>query len=166
MYRPYPVPEAHDAAVIILLEDEPRQAMQALALRSMLHETAGFLLSPKPEKLPDGRYLVHVTDSLPAEHTIRRAGSVTFTADTWRAMNDAIAARYPDGSMVMVSWVHTHPGYKIFLSEMDVWIHRHLFPKIFHTAAVLDPHHRTGGIFGWRRNFAGIVRLPFVWHWR
>lgn len=166
MYTPAPLPHhADDAAVSVLLEDQPRRDMQALALSSMLHETAAFLLGPKPQKLPEGRYLVHVTDSIPAEHTIRRAGSVTFTHDTWRAANDAIANRYPDGSVVMVNWVHTHPGYGVFLSGLDVSIHRDFFTQLWFTACVLDPHRRTGGFFGWRRNFAGIVRLPFVWHW-
>ena len=167
MYTPATLPHpGDDEAVTVLLDDRPRRAMQALALSSMLFETAGFLVGPRPYKLPDGRYLVHVTDSIPAEHTICKEGSVTFTQDTWRAANDAIAARYPDGSMVMLSWLHTHPGYSVFLSGLDVSIHRNFFTQIWHTAAVLDPHRRTGGIFGWRKNFAGVVRLRFVWHWR
>lgn len=166
MYAPTPLPHhSDDAAATVLLEDRPRRAMQSLALGSMVYEAAGFLLGPRPHKLPDGRYLVHVTDSIPAEHTICHQGTVTFTHDTWRAANDAIANRYPDGSVVMVSWAHTHPGYGVFLSGLDVSIHRDWFTHLWHTAVVLDPHRRTGGIFGWRRHYAGLTRLAFVWHW-
>ena len=59
MYTPATLPHhGEDEAVTVLLDDRPRRAMQALALSSMLFETAGFLVGPRPYKLPDGRYLV------------------------------------------------------------------------------------------------------------
>ena len=56
MYPPATLPHhGEDEAVTVLLDDRPRRAMQALALSSMLFETAGFLVGPRPYKLPDGR---------------------------------------------------------------------------------------------------------------
>ena len=60
MYTPATLPHpGDDEAVTVLLDDRPRRAMQALALSSMLFETAAFLLGPRPYKLPD-LSLIHI----------------------------------------------------------------------------------------------------------
>ena len=53
-----------------------------------------------------------------------QSGSVTFTSETWDYIHSELSEKYPEKKIV--GWYHTHPGFGIFLSNMDV-----LFTKIF-----------------------------------
>ena len=151
------------AAVDILLDEAPLRAMQAHALSSLDREVAGVMVGRQPEKQPDGRYIVHVIDSIIAKHTVMHGASVTYTPESWRYLNDTLWERYPDESAVMVGWYHTHPGFGIFLSGMDLFIHQNFFTQIWHVAYVLDPRARTSGFFSWNRQKTKVNRYDFVW---
>lgn len=151
------------AAVDILMDEPPLRAMQAHALSSLDREVAGVMVGPRPEKQPDGRYLVRIIDSIAAKYTVMQGASVTYTADSWRYLNDTIGERYPHETGVMVGWYHTHPGFGIFLSGMDLFIHQNFFTQIWHTAYVLDPRARTSGFFCWSRDKSRVNRNDFVW---
>jgi proteasome lid subunit RPN8/RPN11 len=151
------------AAVDILLDEAPLRAMQAHALSSVDREVAGVMVGRQPEKQPDGRYVVHVIDSIIAKHTVMHGASVTYTPESWRYLNDTLWERYPGESAVMVGWYHTHPGFGIFLSGMDLFIHQNFFTQIWHVAYVLDPRARTSGFFCWNRQKTKVNRYDFVW---
>lgn len=150
-------------AVDILLDEAVFRAMQAHAKSSMNREVAGFLIGEMPEKQPDGRYVVHVSDSVIAEHTEMRGASVTYTPESWRCAQDQIAARYPDGNKVMVGWYHTHPGFGIFLSNMDLFIHHNFFTQKWHIAFVLDPRAERSGFFCWDKGQTTVSQYDFPW---
>ncbi len=158
-----PAALAGGAAVDILLDEAPLRAMQAHALSSFDREVAGVMIGRQPEKQPDGRYVVHVIDSIIAKHTVMHGASVTYTPESWRYLNDTLWERYPDDSAVMVGWYHTHPGFGIFLSGMDLFIHQNFFTQIWHVAYVLDPHARTSGFFCWNRQKTKVNRYDFQW---
>jgi len=120
-------------------------------------------LGAQPEKQPDGRYIVHVIDSIIAQHTVMHGASVTYTPESWRHLNDTLWERYPDESAVMVGWYHTHPGFGIFLSGMDLFIHQNFFTQIWHVAYVLDPRARNSGFFCWNRQKTKVNRYDFQW---
>ncbi|NCF64417.1 MAG: hypothetical protein GWP61_00485 [Chloroflexi bacterium] len=151
------------AAVDILVDEPALRATQAHALSSMEREVAGVLVGPRPEKQPDGRYLVHIIDMIVARHTVMQGASVTYTPESWRYLNDTLAQRYPDDTAVMVGWYHTHPGFGIFLSGMDLFIHQNFFTQIWHVALVLDPRARTSGFFCWDRPKSRVSRFDFAW---
>ncbi len=151
------------AAVDILLDEAPLRAMQAHALSSLDREVAGVMVGHQPEKQPDGRYVVHVIDSIIAKHTVMHGASVTYTPESWRYLNDTLWERYPDESAVMLGWYHTHPGFGIFLSGMDLFIHQNFFTQIWHVAYVLDPRARTSGFFCWNRQKTKVNRYDFTW---
>ncbi|UCC50169.1 MAG: Mov34/MPN/PAD-1 family protein, partial [Anaerolineaceae bacterium] len=151
------------AAVDILVDEPALRATQAHALSSMEREVAGVLVGPRPEKQPDGRYLVHIIDMIVARHTVMQGASVTYTPESWRYLNDTLAQRYPDDTAVMVGWYHTHPGFGIFLSGMDLFIHQNFFTQIWHVALVLDPRARTSGFFCWDRPKSRVSRCDFAW---
>lgn len=151
------------AAADILLDEAPLRAMQAHALSSLEREVAGVMIGRQPEKQPDGRYVVHIIDSIVAKHTVMHGASVTYTPESWRYMNDTLWERYPDESAVMVGWYHTHPGFGIFLSGMDLFIHQNFFTQIWHVAYVLDPRARTSGFFCWNRQKTKVNRYDFQW---
>jgi len=151
------------AAVDVFIEEPALRAAQAHALSSPTREVAGVLVGPRPEKQPDGRYRVHISDTIIAKHTVMQGASVTYTPESWRYMNDQLFARYPDETSIMVGWYHTHPGFGIFLSGMDLFIHQNFFTQIWHVALVLDPRARSAGFFGWDRQRTRVSRLNFQW---
>lgn len=151
------------AATDILINENAFRDTQAHALSSLDREVAGVLVGPPPEKQPDGRYVVHITDTIIAKHTRMHGASVTYTPESWRYLNDKLAEMYPDDSAVMVGWYHTHPGFGIFLSGMDLFIHQNFFTQVWHVALVLDPVARTSGFFCWDRGKTRVDRYDFPW---
>ena len=150
-------------AVDILIDEPAFRAAQAHALGSLNREVAGVLVGPRPEKQPDGRYVVHIIDTIIAKHTVMHGASVTYTPESWRYLNDKLAERYPDETAVMVGWYHTHPGFGIFLSGMDLFIHQNFFTQIWHTALVLDPIGKRSGFFCWDRQKSRVSPIDFAW---
>jgi proteasome lid subunit RPN8/RPN11 len=151
------------SAVDILINEPAFRDAQAHALTSLDREVAGVLVGPPPEKQPDGRYVVHVSDTIIARHTRMQGASVTYTPESWRYVNDRLAEMYPDESAVIVGWYHTHPGFGIFLSGMDQFIHQNFFIQIWHVALVLDPVARRSGFFCWDRRKSRVDPYEFPW---
>lgn len=158
-----PIGAPTPAAVDITIEEPALRAAQAHALSSLNREVAGVLIGSRPEKQPDGRYRVHILDTIIAKYTVMNGASVTYTPESWRYMNDKLHERYPDDTAVIVGWYHTHPGFGIFLSGMDLFIHQNFFTQIWHIAFVLDPRARTSGFFSWDRQKTAVSRHHFSW---
>ena len=49
----------------------------------------------------------------------------------------------------IVGWYHSHPGFGVFLSEHDTFIHQNFFSSPDQVAWVYDPHTDEEGCFGW-----------------
>ncbi len=158
-----PIGDLTWTAVDILIDEPAFRSAQAHALGSLNHEVAGVLVGPPPEKQPDGRYVVHIIDSIIAKHTVMHGASVTYTPESWRYVNDKLRERYPDETAVIVGWYHTHPGFGIFLSGMDQFIHQNFFTQIWHTALVLDPIAKRSGFFCWDRHKSRVSPVGFSW---
>src|SRR5579859_7376112 len=62
---------------------------------------------------------------------------VTFTQDTWNAIHKTLELNHP--KLKIVGWYHTHPGFGVEFSEMDLFIQRNFFPGPSHLALVTDP---------------------------
>jgi len=89
----------------------------------------------------------------------RQAGShVTFTQDTWSHIYQVKDAEYPERRIV--GWYHSHPGFGIFLSDHDTFIHRNFFSNPGQIAWVFDPVSDEEGCFAWRDG--EIVRIDEV----
>lgn len=74
--------------------------------------------------------------------------SLTFTQDTWTYVHAVIERDYEEDQIV--GWYHSHPGFGIFLSEHDLFIHRNFFSDASQIALVVDPLAGTEGVFGWQ----------------
>jgi len=90
---------------------------------------------------------VEVKHFLPAVDAHSKAASLTFTHETWAAMTREVGECHPDD--VIVGWQHTHPGFGIFLSGYDLFIHRHFFNEPWQIALVVDPRESEFGFFQW-----------------
>jgi len=77
-----------------------------------------------------------------------KAAQVTFTAKTWAHIQDVMDTSYPE--LRILGWYHTHPGHGIFLSDMDLFIHKNFFSLPWHLAFVFDPQNQEEGLFAWR----------------
>lgn len=62
---------------------------------------------------------------------------VTFTQETWNAIHKTLERDYP--KLKIVGWYHTHPGFGVEFSEMDLFIQRNFFSGPTHLALVTDP---------------------------
>jgi proteasome lid subunit RPN8/RPN11 len=158
-----PLGHPSTAAADILINETAFRNAQAHALSSPDREVAGMLVGPPPEKQPDGRYVVHVSDVIIAKHTRMHGASVTYTPESWRYVTDKLQERYPNEEAVIIGWYHTHPGFGIFLSGMDLFIHQNFFTQKWHIALVLDPLARKCGFFCWDRAQTAVKPYDFPW---
>ena len=104
-----------------------------------------------------GPYLL-VEACIPALDANSRSTNVTFTADAWHSIQTVMDRDYPDKKMV--GWYHTHPGFGIFLSGMDLFICENFFNLPWQVAFVYDPLGGDEGNFVWRDN--APVREPVL----
>jgi proteasome lid subunit RPN8/RPN11 len=91
---------------------------------------------------------VMVSQSIRCDEAAKKSGEVTFTHDAWTTINREMDTRFVD--LKIVGWYHSHPGFGVFLSERDVFIHEHFFANPGQVALVVDPTQKTEGVFVWR----------------
>ncbi len=118
-------------------------------------ELGGVLLGSCNEN--DGQYRVCVEAAIEARYTEAAKGSVTFTHQSWDYINQVREEKYPQHSVV--GWFHTHPGFGIFLSGYDKFIHQNFFNLPWQIAYVVDPLANKHGFFGWHNN--NLEQIPF-----
>jgi proteasome lid subunit RPN8/RPN11 len=101
---------------------------------------------------------VQITSCIEGENAEGAGAHVTFTQDTWEHIYAVKDKKYPDERIV--GWYHSHPGFGIFLSEHDTFIHKNFFSSPGQVAWVYDPDSDEEGCFGWVDG--RIERLPRV----
>lgn len=94
-----------------------------------------------------GEPFVWVTDWLQADHYESTQSRFKFTHETWSDITKRRGG-YPNETE-MVGWYHTHPGWGIFLSDMDMFICKNFFNRPLDVALVIDPCNRKRGWFQW-----------------
>lgn len=90
---------------------------------------------------------VQIAACIEGENAEGAGAHVTFTQDTWEHIYAVKDKKYPDERIV--GWYHSHPGFGIFLSEHDTFIHKNFFSSPGQIAWVYDPHSDEEGCFGW-----------------
>lgn len=110
---------------------------------SLEAEVGGVLIGHLRE---DGSPLVtNIIAALEAEGARSR---VTFTHEAWSTIHSTLDHSYPGEEIL--GWYHSHPGFGIFLSEHDLFIHRNFFGRPEQIAIVVDPHAGSEGLFVWQ----------------
>jgi proteasome lid subunit RPN8/RPN11 len=94
-----------------------------------------------------GPYL-YIHASIRGDSAEGRAAQVTFKAETWTHIQTVMERDHPDARIV--GWYHTHPGFGIFLSGMDLFIQDNFFNLPWQAALVYDPKSGDEGVFVWR----------------
>lgn len=173
-----PVPHDRDVSTIDALQypardlpriaDQRARGFQAVMTRSALNdmhrhgrsqrdvEVCGVLVG-NVYRDANGPYL-YVEASIKGDHAAGKTAQVTFTAETWNHISDEMERSFPGRKIL--GWYHTHPGFGIFLSEMDLFIQNNFFPEPWQAAYVYDPHSGEDGIFVWKQGQA--TRDPYL----
>lgn len=94
---------------------------------------------------------------------VRGTASLNFTpeawADIWSRIDGHPDYRDNEGWRV-IGWYHTHPGFWVYLSSMDLFIHNRYFTHRGHIALVIDPVHSAHGFFCWNTEQNRVVECP------
>jgi proteasome lid subunit RPN8/RPN11 len=139
----------------IFLDLAPADFIERHALSDTSVELGGILLGREAIDTVTGEAFVHVTQALPARHFENTQASFTYTHESWAEITREREEKYPD--LDIVGWYHTHPGFGIFLSGHDLFIHHHFFNQPLQIAYVVDPIQQTRGFFHWKDGQMGAV---------
>ena len=144
-----PVGKVEDHELLIFVDLDVMRDMEAHALSNTRVELGGVMLG-KQSVDDQGRPFVNITDSLRAEHYEATKGSFKFTHETWSQISRQREEFRPE--LEMVGWYHTHPGWSVFLSGMDLFICNNFFNRPLDVALVIDPCEQDRGWFQWTDN--------------
>jgi len=123
------------------IDSEVTRSIRQHARAHMKTEVCGVLIGEER----DG--IVEIQASIEASNAAQAGTHVTFTQDAWEEIYRVKDQTYPDHRIV--GWYHSHPGFGVFLSEHDTFIHRNFFTSPNQVAWVYDPHTDEEGCFGW-----------------
>ena len=130
-------------AVAVTFDAAVLQSIRRHARTSIDAEICGVLLG----KTVDG--CSHINACIAGEKAAQGAAHVTFTQDTWEHIYTVKDRDYPNKKIV--GWYHSHPGFGVFLSHHDTFIHENFFSDPHQVAWVFDPHSDEEGCFGWSK---------------
>jgi hypothetical protein len=128
---------------------------------SATEENGGYLIgnvyrdpeSPADEEHPDFKWLVEVTQVVPAEGTFGNQLLLLFTSETWSRVNQRIDKEFPNQKLI--GWYHTHlfAGSDSFgLSELDQVLHRQFFTKPWQVALLLNIENNVRELRSFQKN--------------
>ncbi|MEM9413300.1 MAG: Mov34/MPN/PAD-1 family protein, partial [Planctomycetota bacterium] len=134
------------AELPIFVDMDVLRDMEAHARENTRVELGGVMLGQQHLD-ENGQPFVTITDSLRAKHYEATKGSFKFTHETWSQITRD-RNEYRD-DLEMVGWYHTHPGWGVFLSGMDLFICNNFFNRPLDVALVIDPCAGDRGWFQW-----------------
>jgi len=125
----------------VAIDSEVARTIRQHARSSSKTEVCGVLIGRDRDRR------VQIDACIEGENAEGAGAHVTFTQDTWEHIYAVKDKEYPDERIV--GWYHSHPGFGIFLSEHDNFIHKNFFSSPGQVAWVYDPHSDEEGCFGW-----------------
>lgn len=135
-----------DARYQVVFRQSVLDEIHAHGKSSMEAEVCGVLVGDVYfDRLAGWAYVEHC---IRGNNAIAKQTEVTFTSDTWSRIHETLDEKYP-GKKIL-GWYHTHPGFGIFLSGMDLFIQDNFFNRSWQVATVYDPHSEDEGTFIWR----------------
>jgi proteasome lid subunit RPN8/RPN11 len=137
---------------VVEVKAEVLQAVRQHARSTMNAEVCGVWLGTM-----DGG-VTRVEARIAGDGAAQGGAHVTFTHDTWEHIYREKDQKFP--GLAIVGWYHSHPGFSVFLSEYDLFIHKNFFSNLGQVAWVYDPHSDEEGCFVWSEG--EIVRVPSI----
>jgi proteasome lid subunit RPN8/RPN11 len=130
---------------VVVLREALLEDLLEYSEQDLTRERGGFLLGGVYGQSPQYVVVRHFHPALQAQGN---SASLTFTHETWAALTRETERSFP--TETLVGWQHTHPGFGIFLSGYDLFIHKNFFAEPWQVAMVVDPRKREFGFFHWR----------------
>jgi proteasome lid subunit RPN8/RPN11 len=155
--REFPGPRNADVALRVAVERRAHADLIAHAKASLEVEVCGVLVGQTCED--DEGVFVHVAGAIPGDAASEASTHVTFTQNTWNSIHRTLDREYP--KLKIVGWYHTHPGFGVEFSEMDLFIQKNFFPGPTQIALVTDP--LSGAMAICVNTAQGIRYLPKFW---
>ncbi len=84
---------------------------------------------------------------------------VTFTHDTWTSIFRTLERDHP--KLAIVGWYHSHPGFGVEFSEMDLFIQQNFFSGERQVGLLMDP--LGGAVAVCANTESGPTYLPRFW---
>jgi proteasome lid subunit RPN8/RPN11 len=155
--RKFPGPRGASSKLRVNIEREAYAELIAHAKSSLKAEVCGVLAGEVCED--DEGLFVSVEAMIRGSAASQASTHVTFTQETWNLIHRSLERDFPD--LRIVGWYHTHPGFGVEFSEMDLFIQRNFFPGATHLALVTDP--LNGDVAICINTAAGIQYLESFW---
>jgi proteasome lid subunit RPN8/RPN11 len=126
---------------VVVIDSEVIRRIRQHARSHMKSEVCGILIGSKQLGA------IHVEECIAGLNAAQAGTHVTFTQDTWEHVYKIKDRDFPQERIV--GWYHSHPGFGVFLSDHDSFIHKNFFSSLDQIAWVYDPHSDEEGCFGW-----------------
>jgi proteasome lid subunit RPN8/RPN11 len=130
-----------NAQPALVVDSEVVRQIRQHARSSSKTEVCGVLIGQ------DRDHRIDVAACIEGQNAEEAGAHVTFTQDTWEHIYAVKDQKYPEERIV--GWYHSHPGFGVFLSDHDSFIHKNFFSSPGQVAWVFDPHSDEEGCFGW-----------------
>ena len=145
--------------VKVFVKQDVYQQLEELAASDMSRELGSILLGTYVQEY--GEYHVVISAYIEAKYAKSSASTLTFTHETWEYVHNEREKHHPE--LKIIGWQHTHPGYGIFLSAYDLFIHENFFDMPFQIAYVIDPVSKRRGFFQWKQGKVEKLNGYFVY---
>ena len=155
--RQFPGPRNADVALRVTFERRANADLIAHAKESLEVEVCGVLAGDLCED--DEGPFVHVVAAIRGTAAGEASTHVTFTQATWNSIHQTLERDYPN--LKIVGWYHTHPGFGVEFSDMDLFIQQNFFGGPAQIAMVTDP--LSGAVAICLNTAKGVRYLPRFW---
>ncbi|HXS68427.1 MAG TPA: Mov34/MPN/PAD-1 family protein [Candidatus Polarisedimenticolia bacterium] len=155
--RKFPGPRGAMSKLRVAITREAYADLVAHAKSSLDKEVCGVMAGEVCED--DEGLFVSVEAMVRGTAASQASTHVTFTQETWNMIYKTLERDFPD--LRIVGWYHTHPGFGVEFSDMDLFIQSNFFPGATHLALVTDP--LSGDVAICINTAAGIQYLESFW---
>jgi proteasome lid subunit RPN8/RPN11 len=131
----FPGPSGVEVPLRVAMTKDAYAEITSHAASSIDAEICGILAGTQCED-DDGPFL-KVSAAVRGEAAKKGSTHVTFTHETWDAIHKAMEKDHP--RLDIVGWYHSHPGFGVEFSEMDIFIQKNFFKADTQVAFVVDP---------------------------
>ncbi|MBN1918375.1 MAG: Mov34/MPN/PAD-1 family protein [Verrucomicrobia bacterium] len=131
----FPGPRDADVPFRVAFDRRPHAEFIGHAKESLDTEVCGVLVGDLCKD--DEGLFAHVREIIRGEAAREGGGHVTFTHETWEQIHKRLETDFPQ--MQIVGWYHSHPGFGVEFSKMDLFIQENFFAAPGQLALVMDP---------------------------
>lgn len=139
-----------EAPMPVYVREHILSEMCSRAVLAGPYEVGGFLIGGLHTH--EGQRYIDVKHHIASLKAESASAHLTFTNEAQRECHQIKDRDYPDDHVL--GWYHTHPGYGVFLSGYDLFLHKQFFTLEWHVALVIDPTAspptRDVGVFLWQ----------------